>query len=64
LPKKYDCAGTPNRYNGNMTGALPLQLFETALKLANAALVEKWAKSAEGIFRQDTPAQKLPKRQD
>jgi hypothetical protein len=47
-----------------MTGALPLQLFETELTPANGALVEKWVKSAEGIFRQDTIAQKFPKRQD
>jgi simple sugar transport system substrate-binding protein len=47
-----------------MTGALPLQLFETELKRANGALVEKWVKSEEGIFRQDTTAQQLPKRPD
>ena len=38
------------------------QLFETALKLANGELVEKWVKSKEGIYRQDTAAQELPKR--
>jgi galactofuranose transport system substrate-binding protein len=37
--------------------------FETALKLANGAPVEKWVKSREDIFRQDTAAQQLPKRQ-
>ena len=39
------------------------QFFETALKLANGAPVEKWVKSKEDIFRQDTAAQELPKRQ-
>jgi simple sugar transport system substrate-binding protein len=37
--------------------------FETALKLANGAPVEKWVKSKEDIFRQDTAAQELPRRQ-
>ena len=39
------------------------QFFETALKLANGAPVEKWVKSNEAIFRQDTAAPELPKRQ-
>jgi galactofuranose transport system substrate-binding protein len=39
------------------------QLFETALKLANGEPIEKWVKSQEGIFRQDTAAEELPKRQ-
>jgi simple sugar transport system substrate-binding protein len=39
------------------------QFFETALKLANGAPVEKWVKSKEDIFRQDTAAPELPKRQ-
>ena len=39
------------------------QFFETALKLANGAPVEKWVKSEEDIFRKDTAAQQLPKRQ-
>ncbi len=39
------------------------QFFETALKLANGAPVEKWVKSNEDIFRQDTAAPELPKRQ-
>jgi simple sugar transport system substrate-binding protein len=38
------------------------QFFETALKLANSESVEKWVKSKEGIYRQDTAAQELPKR--
>jgi ABC-type sugar transport system substrate-binding protein len=38
------------------------QFFETALKLANGAPVEKWVKSTEDIYRQDTAAQELPKR--
>jgi simple sugar transport system substrate-binding protein len=38
------------------------QFFETALKLANGEPVEKWVKSKEDIFRQDTAAQELPKR--
>jgi galactofuranose transport system substrate-binding protein len=38
------------------------QFFETALKLANGAPVEKWVKSQEDIYRQDTAAQELPKR--
>ncbi len=38
------------------------QFFETALKLANGDPVKKWVKSDEGIFRQDTAAQELPKR--
>jgi len=39
------------------------QFFETALNLANGMPVEKWVKSQEGIYRQDTAAQELPKRQ-
>jgi simple sugar transport system substrate-binding protein len=39
------------------------QFFETALQLANGAPVEKWVKSKEDIFRQDTAAPELPKRQ-
>jgi galactofuranose transport system substrate-binding protein len=38
------------------------QFFETALKLANGAPVEKWVKSKEGIYRQEIAAQELPKR--
>jgi len=38
------------------------QFFEVALKLANGEPVEKWVKSNEGIFRQDTAAQELPNR--
>ena len=38
------------------------QFFETALKLANGAPIEKWVKSNEDIYRQDTAAQELPKR--
>jgi simple sugar transport system substrate-binding protein len=37
--------------------------FETALKLANGAPIEKWVKSKEYIYRQDTAAQELPTRQ-
>jgi galactofuranose transport system substrate-binding protein len=37
--------------------------FETALKLANRSPVEKWVKSTEAVFRQDTAAQELPRRQ-
>ena len=44
-----------------MIGALPLQFFETALKLANGTPVEKWVKPKEDIFRQDTTAPELPK---
>jgi galactofuranose transport system substrate-binding protein len=36
--------------------------FETALKLANGLPVEKWVKPDEGIYRQDTAAQELPRR--
>ncbi len=36
--------------------------FETALKLANGIPVEKWVKPDEGIYRQETAAQDLPKR--
>ncbi|HEX2909539.1 MAG TPA: ABC transporter substrate-binding protein [Chloroflexia bacterium] len=39
------------------------QFFETALKLANGQPVEKWVKSNESIFRQDTAIQELPRRQ-
>src|SRR5262245_14101897 len=39
------------------------QLFETALKLANGEPIEKWVKSKEGAYRQDTAAEELPKRQ-
>ena len=38
------------------------QFFEAALKLANGEAVEKWIKSNEGIFRQDTAAADLPSR--
>jgi simple sugar transport system substrate-binding protein len=38
------------------------QFFETALRLANGQPVEKWVKSEEGIFRQETAAEELPKR--
>jgi simple sugar transport system substrate-binding protein len=38
------------------------QFYETALNLVNGAPVEKWVKSKEGIFRQDTAAQELPNR--
>jgi simple sugar transport system substrate-binding protein len=37
--------------------------FETALRLANRMPIEKWVKSKEDIFRQDTAAQELSKRQ-
>ena len=37
--------------------------FETALKLANGAPIEKWVKSKEDVYRQGTAAQELPKRQ-
>lgn len=39
------------------------QFFDTALKLANGEPVEKWVKSTESIFRQDTAHLELPKRQ-
>lgn len=38
------------------------QFFEAALKIANGEPVDKWIKSNEGIFRQDTAAEELPKR--
>jgi simple sugar transport system substrate-binding protein len=38
------------------------QFFEAALKLANGETVDKWIKSNEGIFRQDTAAADLPSR--
>jgi simple sugar transport system substrate-binding protein len=38
------------------------QFLETALKLANQEPVEKWVKSKEGVYRQDTAQQELPKR--
>jgi ABC-type sugar transport system substrate-binding protein len=38
------------------------QFFETALKLANGEPVDKWVKSDEGIYRQDTAAQDILKR--
>lgn len=38
------------------------QFFEVALKLANGQTVEKWVKSNEGIYRQETAAQDLPNR--
>ncbi|KAB8146067.1 ABC transporter substrate-binding protein [Chloroflexia bacterium SDU3-3] len=38
------------------------QFFETALKIANGEPVEKWVKSNEGVFRQDTAATDLPNR--
>ncbi len=36
--------------------------FATALNLANDTPVEKWIKPDEGIYRQDTAAQELPRR--
>lgn len=39
------------------------RFFETALRLANGAPVDKWVKSEEGIFRQEDAAELLPKRQ-
>lgn len=39
------------------------QFFEAALKLANGETLDKWIKSNEGIYRQDTAADELPKRQ-
>jgi ABC-type sugar transport system substrate-binding protein len=39
------------------------QFFETALKLANGLPVDKWVKSEEGIFRQESAAEDLPKRE-
>lgn len=36
--------------------------FETALNLANDQPVEKWIKPIEGVYRQDTAAQELPRR--
>jgi len=38
------------------------QFFEAALTLANGGTVDKWIKSNEGIFRQDTAAADLPSR--
>lgn len=38
------------------------QFYEAALTLANGGSVEKWIKSNEGIFRQDTAAADLPTR--
>ena len=38
------------------------QFFETALKVANGEPIEKWVKSKEGIYRQDTAAKELPNR--
>ena len=46
-----------------MIGALPLQFFETALKLANGAPVENWVKAKEDSARQDTATQELPEQQ-
>jgi ABC-type sugar transport system substrate-binding protein len=39
------------------------QLFETALKLANGQPIERWVKSSEGVYRQETAAQDLLRRQ-
>lgn len=38
------------------------QFFETALKVVNGEPIEKWVKSKEGIYRQDTASEELPKR--
>lgn len=38
------------------------QFFETALKIVNGEPFERWVKSNEGIFRQATATQDLPKR--
>lgn len=38
------------------------QFYETALKIANGEQIEKWVKSNEGVYRQDTTAKDLPTR--
>ena len=38
------------------------QFFEAALKVANGEPIDKRTRSKEGVFRQDTAAQELPKR--
>jgi simple sugar transport system substrate-binding protein len=38
------------------------QFYATALKLVNREPVERWVKSNEGVFRQETAAQELPNR--
>lgn len=38
------------------------QFFETALKVANGESIEKWVKSNESVYRQDTAAKELPNR--
>lgn len=38
------------------------QFFEAALKLANGETIERWTKSNEGIYRQDTAKQDILKR--
>jgi simple sugar transport system substrate-binding protein len=38
------------------------QFFETALKIANGQQVEKWVRSKEDVYRQDTAAKDLPGR--
>jgi simple sugar transport system substrate-binding protein len=38
------------------------QFFEAALKVANSEPIDKRTRSKEGVFRQDTAAQELPKR--
>jgi ABC-type sugar transport system substrate-binding protein len=38
------------------------QFYDAALKLANGEQVDKWIKSNEGIFHQDTAAKDLPSR--
>jgi galactofuranose transport system substrate-binding protein len=42
---------------------LGAQFFETALRLANGEPVDKWVKSREGIFRQETALEDLAGRQ-
>lgn len=38
------------------------QFFDTCMKLKNGETVDKWVKSEEGIYRQDTAAEDLPNR--
>jgi galactofuranose transport system substrate-binding protein len=38
------------------------QFFETALKIVNHEPIDKWVKSKEGIYHQDTAKSELPKR--
>lgn len=60
LQKKYDCIGTLKRYNGITMGALPLRLFETALKPANSTPSNKGSRLKRMSYARIPSPQSFP----